>query len=40
MPVIGQRTHLVLLAVWTLLWFALVEPHGGFSWHYLRTAAS
>ncbi|WP_075738115.1 hypothetical protein [Streptomyces acidiscabies] len=37
MPVIGQRTHLVLLAAWTLLWFAVVEPHGGFSWHYLRT---
>jgi len=36
-PVIGQRTHLVLLAAWTLLWFAVVEPHGGFSWHYLRT---
>jgi len=35
-PVIGQRTHLVLLAAWTLLWFAVVEPHGGFSWHYLR----
>jgi hypothetical protein len=33
----GQRTHLVLLTVWTILWFALVEPHGGFSWHYLRT---
>ncbi|WP_105970420.1 hypothetical protein [Streptomyces geranii] len=33
----GQRTHLVLLTAWTVLWFALVEPHGGFSWHYLRT---
>ncbi|MEU6224149.1 hypothetical protein [Streptomyces sp. NPDC047042] len=33
----GQRTHLVLLTAWTILWFALVEPHGGFSWHYLRT---
>ncbi|WLW58506.1 hypothetical protein [Streptomyces sp. YU58] len=29
--------HLVLLAAWTVLWFALVLPHGGFSWHYLRT---
>ncbi|WP_079102254.1 hypothetical protein [Streptomyces sp. TP-A0356] len=29
--------HLVLLAAWTVLWFAVVEPHGGFSWHYLRT---
>ncbi len=37
MPVMGQRTHLVLLTAWTILWFALVEPHGGFSWHYLRT---
>ncbi|MDO0934453.1 hypothetical protein QQY66_23270 [Streptomyces sp. DG2A-72] len=37
MPVISQRVHLVLLAAWTVLWFAVVEPHGGFSWHYLRT---
>ena len=37
MPVIGQRGHLVLLTAWTILWFVLVEPHGGFSWHYLRT---
>ncbi|WP_093911185.1 hypothetical protein [Streptomyces sp. cf386] len=29
--------HLVLLAAWTALWFAVVQPHGGFSWHYLRT---
>ncbi|MEV5986713.1 hypothetical protein AB0L85_17085 [Streptomyces sp. NPDC052051] len=29
--------HLVLLAAWTVLWFIVVEPHGGFSWHYLRT---
>ncbi|ARF59465.1 hypothetical protein [Streptomyces gilvosporeus] len=29
--------HLVLLTAWTVLWFAVVEPHGGFSWHYLRT---
>ncbi|WP_079664909.1 hypothetical protein [Streptomyces sp. 3214.6] len=29
--------HLVLLTAWTVLWFALVQPHGGFSWHYLRT---
>lgn len=34
---ISQRVHLVLLAVWTTLWFAVVQPHGGFSWHYLRT---
>lgn len=34
-PVISQRVHLVLLAAWTVLWFAVVEPHGGFSWHYL-----
>jgi hypothetical protein len=36
-PVVSQRMHLVLLTAWTLLWFAVVEPHGGFSWHYLRT---
>jgi hypothetical protein len=29
--------HLILLTAWTVLWFAVVEPHGGFSWHYLRT---
>ncbi|MCB5906726.1 hypothetical protein [Streptomyces pinistramenti] len=28
--------HLVLLTGWTVVWFAVVEPHGGFSWHYLR----
>ena len=38
-PVIGQRMHLVLLAAWTVLRFAVVEPNGGFSWHYLRTGA-
>ncbi len=37
MPAISQRMHLVLLTAWTALWFAVVEPHGGFSWHYLRT---
>lgn len=37
MPVISQRVHLMLLAAWTILWFAVVEPHGGFSWHYLQT---
>ncbi|MDH6703526.1 hypothetical protein P3T27_000207 [Kitasatospora sp. MAA19] len=30
------RRHHVLLVVWTVLWFFLVEPSGGFSWHYLR----
>ncbi|WP_328687591.1 hypothetical protein OG879_12850 [Streptomyces caniferus] len=29
--------HLILLTAWTVLWFVVVEPHGGFSWHYLRT---
>ncbi|MFF4216589.1 hypothetical protein [Streptomyces nondiastaticus] len=29
--------HLLLLTAWTVLWFAVVEPNGGFSWHYLRT---
>ena len=37
MPAISQRMHLVLLTAWALLWFAVVQPHGGFSWHYLRT---
>ncbi|MEU9456422.1 hypothetical protein [Streptomyces sp. NPDC048277] len=37
MSAISQRTHLVLLSAWTVLWFAVVQPHGGFSWHYLRT---
>lgn len=37
MPVISQRMHLVLLGAWTVLWFIVVEPNGGFSWHYLRT---
>ncbi|MEU6234283.1 hypothetical protein [Kitasatospora sp. NPDC047058] len=30
------RRHHVLLVAWTVLWFLLVEPSGGFSWHYLR----
>ncbi|MFF1906754.1 hypothetical protein [Kitasatospora sp. NPDC058218] len=30
------RRHHVLLVGWTVLWFLLVEPSGGFSWHYLR----
>ncbi len=30
------RRHHVLLLAWTVLWFLLVEPSGGFSWHYLR----
>ncbi|MER6364792.1 hypothetical protein [Kitasatospora sp. NPDC001527] len=33
MPV---RRHHVVLSAWTLLWFLLVAPNGGFSWHYLR----
>ncbi|MFI6937310.1 hypothetical protein [Streptomyces sp. NPDC050287] len=37
MPVIRERMHLILLSAWTFLWFAAVQPHGGFSWHYLRT---
>lgn len=37
MSAISQRVHLVLLTAWTVLWFAVVQPHGGFSWHYLRT---
>ncbi|WP_408640975.1 hypothetical protein [Streptacidiphilus rugosus] len=30
------RRHHVLLAGWTALWFVLVAPSGGVSWHYLR----
>ncbi len=30
------RRHHVLLLAWTALWFLLVEPSGGVSWHYLR----
>ncbi|MFI6444937.1 hypothetical protein [Kitasatospora sp. NPDC050543] len=30
------RRHHVLLVAWTILWFLLVEPSGGVSWHYLR----
>ncbi len=30
------RRHHALLAVWTILWFLIVEPSGGVSWHYLR----
>lgn len=37
MSAISQRVHLLLLTAWTVLWFAVVQPHGGFSWHYLRT---
>ncbi|MGW7248547.1 hypothetical protein [Streptomyces decoyicus] len=32
--------HLILLTAWTVLWFVVVEPHGGFSWHYLRTGGA
>lgn len=30
------RRHHVLLVAWTVIWFLIVEPSGGFSWHYLR----
>ncbi|WUN35840.1 hypothetical protein OG823_17610 [Kitasatospora sp. NBC_00315] len=30
------RRHHLLLVAWTVLWFLLVEPSGGVSWHYLR----
>nr|WP_243639422.1 hypothetical protein [Streptacidiphilus pinicola] len=33
MPV---RRHHALLVAWTALWFVLVVPRGGVSWHYLR----
>lgn len=31
------RRHHVLLGLWALLWFAVVAPHGGVSWHFVRT---
>jgi hypothetical protein len=31
------RSHIVVLAVWTVVWFLIAERHGGISWHYLRT---
>lgn len=30
------RRHHALLVAWTVLWFLIVEPSGGVSWHYLR----
>ncbi|MBC2878526.1 MULTISPECIES: hypothetical protein [Streptomyces] len=36
-PELSTRTHLLLLTAWAALWFVVVEPSGGFSWHYLRT---
>lgn len=30
------RRHHVLLSGWTALWFLVVAPRGGVSWHYLR----
>ncbi|MFE9422595.1 hypothetical protein ACFYNO_06495 [Kitasatospora sp. NPDC006697] len=34
--VLPVRRHHALLFAWTVLWFVIVEPSGGFSWHYLR----
>ncbi|MFE0461954.1 hypothetical protein ACFW1A_22170 [Kitasatospora sp. NPDC058965] len=34
--ILPVRRHHALLVVWTVLWFLIVEPSGGFSWHYLR----
>ena len=33
------RWHHVPLALWALVWFVLIERHGGQSWHYLRLGA-
>jgi hypothetical protein len=33
---IPVRPHLALLTGWTVVWFFVVEPTGGVSWHYLR----
>lgn len=35
-PWLPVRRHNALLAAWTALWFVLVVPSGGVSWHYLR----
>ena len=31
------RRHHILLTLWAMAWFAVVSPHGGVSWHYVRT---
>ena len=31
------RRHHILLTLWAMVWFAVVSPHGGVSWHYVRT---
>ncbi|QMU69734.1 hypothetical protein [Streptacidiphilus sp. P02-A3a] len=31
------RRHHILLTLWAVAWFAVVSPHGGVSWHYVRT---
>nr|WP_245984993.1 hypothetical protein [Streptomyces tateyamensis] len=36
MWILPVRRHHALLVAWTVLWFLIVEPSGGFSWHYLR----
>lgn len=35
-PWLPVRRHHALLVGWTALWFVLVAPSGGVSWHYLR----
>ncbi|MFF7240902.1 hypothetical protein [Streptomyces collinus] len=30
------RWHIVLLTLWTVVWFAVAERHAAVSWHYLR----
>ncbi|MGF1429940.1 hypothetical protein [Kitasatospora sp. LaBMicrA B282] len=30
------RRHHLLLFAWTVIWFLIVQPSGGVSWHYLR----
>ncbi|WP_079173379.1 hypothetical protein [Streptomyces monashensis] len=31
------RWHIVLLTLWTIVWFLVAERHAPVSWHYLRT---
>jgi hypothetical protein len=36
--VLDDRRLWALLGGWTLLWFAVLARHGGYSWHYFRQA--
>ncbi|WP_194904125.1 hypothetical protein [Catenulispora rubra] len=38
--VLNDRRLWALLGGWTLLWFAVLARHGGYSWHYFRQAGT